>query len=357
MTRHIEEVYARIAGRRPRRHRVLRGARPMGAELPRDAGPRPCRRCPASPWDRVSYSAVASTIVATRTVRRRALSLVLELGLVLHPPCHGRQSADDRAPAWSGSTRSGARPVAPCSRRTRGSPTALPARSSRCRPSSRTTCTRRGPSRSADRPHPQRRDDARRDRRRRGRSTSGWSPTSSSSRSAASCPRRASTCCSTRSSDSPMTKHRSAGGGRGPGAPSHRVLARPRSPGGARPSPCTSSACNRPRSCTASTAARARFVAPSRAEGNPLTVIEAMAHGDVHRRERHPAPPRAPRRRRPARARRRPPAPSPTRLRIVSADPNGAHALGGAARDAARGVDEYQWDGVAARTAAVLASL
>lgn len=98
------------------------------------------------------------------------------------------------------------------------------------------------------------------------------------------------------------------------------------------------------------------LVAPSRREGNPLTVIEAMAHGtcivasDIppHREllddtgilvpvDDHHALADA--------------------LRTVIQDPDRAHTLGAKARARIEGSTEYQWDGVAARTESVLSEL
>jgi glycosyltransferase involved in cell wall biosynthesis len=98
------------------------------------------------------------------------------------------------------------------------------------------------------------------------------------------------------------------------------------------------------------------FVAPSRAEGNPLTVIEAMAHGacvvasDIppHRELLGDTGILVPVGDAHALA---------DALRTVSADPSAARALGARARARLASSPEYQWDGVAARTAAVLASL
>jgi glycosyltransferase involved in cell wall biosynthesis len=98
------------------------------------------------------------------------------------------------------------------------------------------------------------------------------------------------------------------------------------------------------------------FVAPSRAEGNPLTVIEAMAHGacvvasDIppHRELLGDAGLLVPVGDAGALA---------DALRTVTADAEVARSLGRAARERLAAADEYQWDGVAARTASVLASL
>jgi glycosyltransferase involved in cell wall biosynthesis len=98
------------------------------------------------------------------------------------------------------------------------------------------------------------------------------------------------------------------------------------------------------------------FVAPSRAEGNPLTVIEAMAHGacivasDIppHRELLGDAGVLVPVGDAPALAQ---------ALRRVSADAAAARAIGLRAQARLAAADEYQWDGVAARTAEVLASL
>jgi glycosyltransferase involved in cell wall biosynthesis len=95
------------------------------------------------------------------------------------------------------------------------------------------------------------------------------------------------------------------------------------------------------------------LVAPSRAEGNPLTVIEAMAHGccvvasDIppHRELLGDTGILVPVGDARALA---------AALRHVAADPDAAHALGARARARIEGSDEYQWDGVAARTEAVL---
>lgn len=95
------------------------------------------------------------------------------------------------------------------------------------------------------------------------------------------------------------------------------------------------------------------LVAPSRAEGNPLTVIEAMAHGlcvvasDIppHRDLLGDAGILVPVGDAPALA---------GALRRVIADPGSAHALGARARARIEQSDEYQWDGVAARTESVL---
>lgn len=96
------------------------------------------------------------------------------------------------------------------------------------------------------------------------------------------------------------------------------------------------------------------LVAPSRAEGNPLTVIEAMAHGmcvvasDIppHRELLGDAGMLVPVGDAAALA---------AALRRVAADPTEAHALGARARARIESSDEHQWDGVAARTESVLA--
>jgi glycosyltransferase involved in cell wall biosynthesis len=98
------------------------------------------------------------------------------------------------------------------------------------------------------------------------------------------------------------------------------------------------------------------FVAPSRAEGNPLTVIEAMAHGacvvasDIppHRELLGDAGVFVPVGDAVALA---------EALRSVGRDSASARAIGEQARARLAASDEYQWDGVAARTASVLASL
>ena len=98
------------------------------------------------------------------------------------------------------------------------------------------------------------------------------------------------------------------------------------------------------------------FVAPSRAEGNPLTIIEAMAHGacivasDIppHRDLIGDAGVLVPVGDAAALA---------EALRWVSTDSAAAHAIGQRAQARLAVSDEYQWDGVAARTAEVLASL
>ena len=96
-------------------------------------------------------------------------------------------------------------------------------------------------------------------------------------------------------------------------------------------------------------------VAPSRAEGNPLTVIEAMAHGacvvasDIppHRELLGDTGILVPA---------GDPAALAGALRRVMADAEAAHALGARARARIEQSDEYQWDGVAARTESVLAA-
>ena len=98
------------------------------------------------------------------------------------------------------------------------------------------------------------------------------------------------------------------------------------------------------------------FVAPSRAEGNPLTVIEAMAHGacvvasDIppHRELLGDAGILVPVGDAHALA---------DALRRVTTDPDAARAIGRRGQARLASTDEYQWDGVAARTAEVLASL
>jgi glycosyltransferase involved in cell wall biosynthesis len=98
------------------------------------------------------------------------------------------------------------------------------------------------------------------------------------------------------------------------------------------------------------------FVAPSRAEGNPLTVIEAMAHGacivasDIppHRELLGDAGVLVPVGDARALA---------EALHRVCADAAAARAIGRRAQARLAAADEYQWDGVAARTAEVLASL
>ncbi|MFA5886027.1 MAG: glycosyltransferase family 4 protein [Acidimicrobiia bacterium] len=98
------------------------------------------------------------------------------------------------------------------------------------------------------------------------------------------------------------------------------------------------------------------LVAPSRREGNPLTVIEAMAHGlcvvasDIppHRELLGDTGILVPVDDATALA---------DALRSVAADPVRAHALGARGRTRIEQSDEYQWDGVAARTEAVLADV
>jgi glycosyltransferase involved in cell wall biosynthesis len=98
------------------------------------------------------------------------------------------------------------------------------------------------------------------------------------------------------------------------------------------------------------------FVAPSRAEGNPLTVIEAMAHGacivasDIppHRELLGDAGVLVPVGDATALA---------DALRWVGRDAAAARAIGRQAQARLAAADEYQWDGVASRTAEVLASL
>jgi len=98
------------------------------------------------------------------------------------------------------------------------------------------------------------------------------------------------------------------------------------------------------------------FVAPSRAEGNPLTVIEAMAHGacvvasDIppHRELLGDAGILVPVGDAHALA---------DAVRRVTADPEAAGAIGRRAQARLASTVEYQWDDVAARTAEVLASL
>lgn len=95
------------------------------------------------------------------------------------------------------------------------------------------------------------------------------------------------------------------------------------------------------------------LVAPSRAEGNPLTVIEAMAHGvcvvasDIppHRELLGDAGVLVPVGDARALA---------DALRRVVDEPDWADALGARARERITASDEYQWDGVATRTEAVL---
>ena len=97
------------------------------------------------------------------------------------------------------------------------------------------------------------------------------------------------------------------------------------------------------------------LVAPSRREGNPLTVIEAMAHGlcvvasDIppHRELLGDTGILVPVDDAPALA---------DALARVIDDPDAAHDLGRRARERI-GASEYQWDDVAARTAALLASV
>jgi len=98
------------------------------------------------------------------------------------------------------------------------------------------------------------------------------------------------------------------------------------------------------------------LVAPSRREGNPLTVIEAMAHGmcvvasDIppHRELLGDTGILVPVGDAAALA---------EALRRVSRDPDAAHALGSRARARIEQSDEYQWDGVALRTESVLESV
>lgn len=95
------------------------------------------------------------------------------------------------------------------------------------------------------------------------------------------------------------------------------------------------------------------LVAPSRAEGNPLTVIEAMAHGrcvvasDIppHRELLGDTGLLVPVDDAGALA---------DALVRVATDPEAAHALGARARARIEASDEYQWDGVATRTESVL---
>ena len=97
------------------------------------------------------------------------------------------------------------------------------------------------------------------------------------------------------------------------------------------------------------------LVAPSRAEGNPLTVIEAMAHGlcviasDIppHRELLGDAGVLVPVGDAGALA---------DALRRVADDPTFARDVGARARTRITQSDEFQWDGVAARTESVLAS-
>jgi glycosyltransferase involved in cell wall biosynthesis len=98
------------------------------------------------------------------------------------------------------------------------------------------------------------------------------------------------------------------------------------------------------------------LVAPSRREGNPLTVIEAMAHGlcvvasDIppHRELVGDDGILVPVDDAAALA---------DALRTVAGDPARAHSLGARARERIEQSDEYQWDGVAARTESVLAAV
>jgi glycosyltransferase involved in cell wall biosynthesis len=95
------------------------------------------------------------------------------------------------------------------------------------------------------------------------------------------------------------------------------------------------------------------LVAPSRAEGNPLTVIEAMAHGmcvvasDIppHRELLGDTGVLVPVGDAAALA---------DALRRIAADPAAAHTLGRRARARIDASDEFQWDGVAARTESLL---
>jgi glycosyltransferase involved in cell wall biosynthesis len=97
------------------------------------------------------------------------------------------------------------------------------------------------------------------------------------------------------------------------------------------------------------------LVAPSRAEGNPLTVIEAMAHGvcvvasDIapHRELLGDDGILVPVGDAAALA---------DALQRVAADPELARDLGARARERILRSDEYQWDGVTARTEAVLSA-
>ncbi|GMU77523.1 MAG: phosphatidyl-myo-inositol mannosyltransferase [Acidimicrobiia bacterium] len=98
------------------------------------------------------------------------------------------------------------------------------------------------------------------------------------------------------------------------------------------------------------------LVAPSRREGNPLTVIEGMAHGccviasDIppHRELLGDAGLLVPVDDAGALA---------DALRSVTRDPGLARDLGARARARIDASDEYQWDGVASRTEAVLAAV
>ncbi len=98
------------------------------------------------------------------------------------------------------------------------------------------------------------------------------------------------------------------------------------------------------------------LVAPSRREGNPLTVIEGMAHGlcvvasDIppHRELLGDTGILVPVGDAAALA---------EALCRVSGDPEIAHALGARARARIEQSDEYQWDGVALRTESVLESV
>ena len=98
------------------------------------------------------------------------------------------------------------------------------------------------------------------------------------------------------------------------------------------------------------------LIAPSRREGNPLTVIEAMAHGlcvvasDIppHRELLGDTGMLVPV---------DDPAALADALRAVAADPGLAHGLGARARTRIEQSDEYQWDGVASRTESLLSSV
>ena len=126
MTRHIEEVYARIAADGHEVTVFCRRALEASARLPRDASPDGA----GDPREPVGSPQLQRDRVHDRchvdTVRRRALPLVLELRLVLPAPRRGHEGAHDGAPARVARREVGRCRAGQFSRRTRGSRTASP---------------------------------------------------------------------------------------------------------------------------------------------------------------------------------------------------------------------------------------
>ena len=325
-----------------------------GRRAPRHAGPHGARR-PPQPARPVQLQ--RDRVGAGDPLRRRhrPLPLVLELRLVVPAPPARQDRRDDGAPTRVARREVGSRRRRDPAGQRVDHPPHRPPPSSRCPPSSRTTCA------------------------------SGSPPVvrSCASPTASRCPTRSTT---TRpwqlgyrpdgfllavsrlvpekgldvlvdalerlaADDTPLdAADRVAGQARQP----TRLLRRARRPGRALGHTGAPARC-------AARADRARALPRRPRARRAVTGRGQPAHGDrgdgprpVRGGERHPAPPRPPRRhrdprprRRRRRARRRAPRRWPT-------TPSGAHALGARARARIERSDEYQWDGVAARTESVL---